>query len=228
MNYLYETHFHTSEVSLCGRGAGVEMIKEYKNQGYAGVIVTDHFLNGNCRVPKRLPWPERVEGLMAGYEACKEQGRQMGLSVFFGWEFPYQSADLLTYGLGKQWLLSHPDMLQWSIKRYFQEVHAAGGMMIQAHPFREAPWITEPAPVFEQSVDGLEVFNCHNPTSEADQKALALARKNHMRMTCGSDAHAVSDIMGWGMAFDHSLRDIYDFIDSLKKPETYRLAANRV
>lgn len=47
-------------------------------------------------------------------------------------------------------------------------------------------------------------------------------------MTCGSDAHKVSDIMEWGMAFDHSLRDIQDFMDSFRKPETYRLVANRV
>ena len=52
-------------------------------------------------------------------------------------------------------------------------VYAAGGMIIQAHPFRGAPWITEPAPVFEHSADGVEAFHCHNPTSGADRKALA-------------------------------------------------------
>ena len=100
--------------------------------------------------------------------------------------------------------------------------------MIQAHPFREAPWITEPAPLFDQLADGLEVFNCHNPTPEADEKALALAREKGLLMTCGSDAHRPNHLQGWGMAFDHPLKDIKDFMDSLRKPETYRLLANRV
>ena len=81
MDYLYEIHLHTSGVSLCGQSAGAEMAREYKRQGYTGVIVTDHFLNGNCRVPKYLSWPGRVEGLMTGYKGCKEQGRRMGTAL---------------------------------------------------------------------------------------------------------------------------------------------------
>ena len=31
------------------------------DKGYNGIIVTDHFFNGNTCVPEYLPWKERVD-----------------------------------------------------------------------------------------------------------------------------------------------------------------------
>ena len=45
--YLYETHMHTSEGSACGQSAGAEMARAYAENGYTGIIVTDHFFYGN-------------------------------------------------------------------------------------------------------------------------------------------------------------------------------------
>ena len=61
MSYLYEVHLHTTAASACAKSAGSEYISFYKNLGYDGIIVTDHFFNGNCCVPKNLPWEERVD-----------------------------------------------------------------------------------------------------------------------------------------------------------------------
>lgn len=60
MSYKYETHMHTSEGSACGRSSAEEMVRSYKEQGYTGVFVTDHFFNGNCSVDRSLPWAEKV------------------------------------------------------------------------------------------------------------------------------------------------------------------------
>lgn len=43
MSYLYEVHLHTNAASACARSAGSEYISYYKNLGYDGIIVTDHF-----------------------------------------------------------------------------------------------------------------------------------------------------------------------------------------
>ena len=84
--FLYETHMHTSQGSACAHSTGEEMARAYHERGYTGIIVTDHFFNGNSAVPKDLPWTERVERFLKGYEQAKATGEAIGLQVFFGWE----------------------------------------------------------------------------------------------------------------------------------------------
>ena len=42
-------------------------------------------MNGNTTVPEDLPWAED-ELFCLGYEKAYEEGRKIGLDVFFGWE----------------------------------------------------------------------------------------------------------------------------------------------
>ena len=48
--FRYETHLHTAEGSGCASASGAEQARRYKALGYDGIIVTDHFFNGNCAV----------------------------------------------------------------------------------------------------------------------------------------------------------------------------------
>ena len=41
--FIYETHLHTSEASACGSMKGADYIQKYKQCGYSGIFVTDHF-----------------------------------------------------------------------------------------------------------------------------------------------------------------------------------------
>ena len=61
MLYRYETHMHTSEASACAVSTGAQMADAHKAAGYTGIIVTDHFFNGNSAVPRDLPWEERID-----------------------------------------------------------------------------------------------------------------------------------------------------------------------
>ena len=81
--FLYETHLHTSQISLCGRSKGAEYISYYKQHGYSGIIVTDHFFNGNCAVPPALPWEEKIELFCKGYEDAKAEGDRQNFQVMF-------------------------------------------------------------------------------------------------------------------------------------------------
>jgi hypothetical protein len=55
-SYLYETHLHTAQVSGCASVPGQDYIKYYKDAGYTGIFVTDHFNGGECVVDRNLPW----------------------------------------------------------------------------------------------------------------------------------------------------------------------------
>ena len=97
--YLYETHMHTSEASACAGSTGAQMARAYKEAGYTGIIVTDHFFYGNTSVDRSLPWEEWVRRFCLGYEHAKAEGERIGLSVFFGWEACYEGTEFLVYGL---------------------------------------------------------------------------------------------------------------------------------
>ncbi len=214
--YLYETHMHTSQASACAHSTGAEMARAYKEKGYTGVIITDHFYNGNTAVPREWPWDQWVEGFCKGYEDAKREGDKIGLQVFFGWEYADHGPEFLTYGLGKDFLLAHPDMVTWPIERYFQVVKEAGGFLVQAHPYRRASYIKE-VRTYEKYVDGIEVQNIGNSDVQFDLDAMRLAQENGLYQTAGSDEHDHRRFRGGGMAFPRKLEDIDDFVRAVKE-----------
>lgn len=226
--YLYETHMHTKEASLCGNGTGVEMARAYKAAGYTGIIITDHFFYGNTAVDRSLPWEEWVNQYCLGYEHAKEEGDKIGLQVFFGWESGYGGPEFLIYGLDKQWLIEHPEIRDASVEEQLELVHAGGGIVIQAHPYREASYIKEVV-TYPDYVDGVEGINAshssfkkENCHPEYNDRALAYAKEHDFPLTAGSDQHSV-DMLWGGMVFPRKLEDIHDFARAVLNREVVQL-----
>lgn len=220
--YLYETHLHTKEGSACAVDSGFEMARAYKAAGYNGIIVTNHFFNGNTTISRRFPWDERVELFFKGYESAKKEGDRIGLSVFFGLEYGDGRCDFLTYGLDKPFLLAHPEMMTWSLEQYVMEVHNYGGFITHAHPFREAFYIDK-IRLYPDLVDAIEVYNASHKNPSYNRKALAYAMENHLIALSGSDSHSMYPILGGGIISDHKLESIEDFIRLVRSRKGYRL-----
>ena len=221
--YKYETHMHTSQASGCGQVDGAIQARIYKKLGYTGVIVTDHFFNGNTCVPASLPWEERVTKYCDGYRAVKEEGDKIGLQVFFGMETNFRGMEFLIYGLSEEWLKAHPDMLSWSVEKQYEMVKEAGGLVVQAHPFREAPYIGDMVQ-YPYAVDAMEGYNALNEVRNAEfnKRAIAYCKERGITMTGGSDAHKEVTMRG-GMIFREKWNDINDFIAAVKKGEGYEV-----
>ncbi len=215
--YQYETHLHTTEASACSQRSAEEQVRFFKDAGYAGIIVTDHFFNGNTSVPKSLPWTERIDLFCRGYENAREEGERVGLSVFFGWEAGFHGTEFLIYGLDKEWLKNHPDILSWSVEEQYRRVHADGGFVVHAHPFRVRPYIKE-IRLYPEYVDAVEVINIGNRNQDFDRKALLYAKKHNLPVTAGTDAHGIEHTQS-GVAFPYPLRSIEDFITGIRAGE---------
>ncbi len=216
MSYRYETHLHTREASACARVYAREYIKAYKDSGYSGIIVTDHFFNGNTAIPAGLPWKERVNLFCEGYERAAEEGYKENFHVFFGWESCFLGTEFLIYGLDKEWLIGHQDILSWSVEEQYERVCKDGGMVIHAHPFRKAPYIDE-IRLYPECVDGVEVYNTSNDRLDIrfNKRAYEYAKEYNLPMTGGSDIHWLPTVNG-GMEFDCELKSIQDFIYAVK------------
>lgn len=224
MPYIYETHLHTTAASACAKSAGSEYISFYKSLGFDGIIVTDHFFNGNCCVPKNLPWEERVDIFCSGYEDAKAEGDRQGLKVFFAWECCFCGDEFLVYGLDKQWLKKHPDMLEWDHITHYEKIRADGGLVVQAHPFRERGYLSE-IYVHPHQCDAFEVANTGNP-HEQDRMAYRYAKEHNITMTAGSDIHHAGHTGNgcvYGMEFDEPLDSIDDYVARIKKGSGFSL-----
>jgi len=227
--YLYETHLHTAQSSACGKVPGEEMARLYKEAGYTGIVITDHFFGGNTCVDRSLPWKEWVEGFCRGYEAAKAEGDRIGLQVFFGWESGYQGTEFLIFGLDKQWLLEHPEIRDCSIEEQYELVHNAGGIVIHAHPFREENYIPE-IRLYPEHVDAVEAVNAtHSSLNSVSHKsdtwnpmAFAYAKEHGLAVTSGSDQHR-PEMIGGGMVFGRKIADIQDLCRAILAGEALEL-----
>ena len=208
--YSYEMHCHTCISSRCGRFTPEEIVKVYHTQGYTGLVVTDHFFNGNCAVDDTLPWPERVEAYCRAYELVKQEGDKVGLDVFFGFEYSATNAtfcggkippadprntiagtDFIVLGLGKDWLLSKTeDILNLPVNEFMKMARNEGGFVIQAHPYRLARSYMDHISLFPEFTDAVEVLNSTpNTMGRPNKLAKAYAKQYNFYGTAGSDAH---------------------------------------
>lgn len=215
MKYLYETHLHTSTVSACAASSPAQQVRAYKERGYAGIIITDHFINGNSRCPRDLPWDKKMEFFSSGYTEAKKEGELCGLDVFFGWEYCLYGTEFLTYGLSPDFLLAHPDIDKMTIKEYSVLVRNCGGYIAQAHPFRNASWIKDPFPVDPCLMDGIEVYNAGMP-AEVNAKAFDFARLHNLPEQAGSDSHHTDLSVVSGIKLNSKAKSIFDIVDAIK------------
>lgn len=232
MFYKYETHLHTSEVSKCGASTAAEMVRAHKEAGYSGVVVTDHFINGNSGVPRHLSWQEQMEYYARGYEAAKVEGDKLGLDVFFGLEYtnnPYGD-DYLIYNINKEFLLNHPYHTELPLEEYFKLVHEHGGFIIHAHPYRTADYILyDPDPKVDL-IDGVEVVNGGSDTAHNhNYKAWELARANpHLIRITGTDIHHIQDAGTAGIAFEYPIKSMQHLVEALKAGHAYLIIDGKV
>jgi len=219
MNYRYETHLHTAEGSACGVSHGEDYIEVYRNMGYAGIFITDHFYHGNTRPDRDLPWEDWVNAYCRGYERVKAEGDRTGFSVFFGIEEKFDDDEYLIYGIDKAWLLAHPELKSLNQMEMFELVKKSGGLMVQAHPFRDRSYVQK-IYLGKDCCHGIEAVNSANQPGE-DRMAFAYAEKFGLLCQAGSDTHKTDNVReGLGsVSFKSPLVSEKDYVERMLRGE---------
>jgi len=214
MSFIYETHMHTCLASACGESTGKEHAHYYRDAGYTGIIMTDHFFRGNTAVPRDLPWDQRIDRFWSGYEQAFEEGLKIGLDVFFGLEQNFAGDEYLVYGLTKEYMKAHPEMEHWTRRQQLEEVHRAGGCVIQAHPFRMRGYMDR-IRLGLRYCDGIEVANRGNEPAD-DARAWLYGREFGLVMTAGSDNHRSPAQLAFGVELENRLTSIEDYVKMIR------------
>jgi predicted metal-dependent phosphoesterase TrpH len=220
MIYKYETHLHTFEASKCAASKATDMVDYYKNSGYAGFVVTDHFFNGNTSISHNLPWEERVSLYCEGYKNAKRYGDAVDFDVFFGIEYNFKGTEFLFYGLSENWLLKNWDITEIPLKTALIRVRESGGFIIHAHPFRQAPYISM-IRLIPELTDAVEGYNGGNLYRDSIQnnRAIAYASMFNLPVTSGTDIHSISDRIHGGISSKYRFESIFDMTEAIKTGE---------
>ena len=222
--FVYETHLHTCQASACGKSMGRDYIQRYIDAGYAGIMVTDHFYRGNCSIERSLPWREFVNRFCAGYEDARNEGERLGFPVFFGWEENFDGDEYLIYGLDKAWMAAHPEMPSWTRRQQYEIVRAAGGCVVQAHPFRARSY-NHTIYLSHALSDAVEGFNAANEP-RWNSLAMRYAAITGLPVTAGSDNHCADTMRPEklaGVAFPRPLSSVHDYVSAILERRPFAL-----
>lgn len=219
MDYRYETHCHSNRCSRCAHSTPVELVKAYHAKGFAGLVLTDHFVLGNTSVDDSLPWAAQMQCYYDAYLEARETAKNLDFDVIFGIEHAYGGGlDMLCYGIDLDFLLSNPDLPQLDIRQFGHRVHEYGGILIHAHPYRWAgPELQLPLDI----LDGIEVYNAGNPQDKNDLAQKLADTFCAFIQTSGSDLHRITEAkLGTaGIILPHRVHTGSELVSALKHRE---------
>ena len=213
--YRYETHLHSAPVSKCGGYSVRDNMEFYKEIGYDGIFLTNHFLDANIGGDRSRPYEEQIEFFFSDIEEGERLADEIGIKFFWGIETSYLGTDFLIYGLSKQWYLDHPEIMKMPRRDMLTLMAEEGALIVHAHPYREASYI-ECIRLFPRYVHAVEVYNAANP-GVPNELAEIYAKAYCLHKSAGSDNHnsRYATTLA-GLEFDTPLVSIDDFINRMK------------
>jgi predicted metal-dependent phosphoesterase TrpH len=205
--FKYETHFHTSETSPCGRVKAEEAVRIYQRAGYSGLVVTDHYFGGFFENHPFMSWNKKIDLYLAGYRKALAEGQRLGLDIHLGMEirFNENANDYLVYGFDEAFLREQRKLYRLTLKEFRELTTDKGIVTIQAHPFRPC---MIPAP--PELIDGVEVYNGNPRHDSSNHLALQYAVDNKLKMLSGSDFHQPQDAAKGGILVEDRIK-VNDF-----------------
>ncbi|MDD6276000.1 MAG: hypothetical protein PUB20_04165 [Clostridia bacterium] len=212
--YKYELHTHTAEVSPCAASAAADTVALYKEHGYDGLVITDHyspmtFMNHGIIKPQNS-----ADYYLTGYRnALAAAGDEFTVLLGMEMRFYGNGNDYLVYGVTEDFIRNNGNLMIYYPRRFHNLTAKNNMIFVQAHPFR--PYIFRTNPRF---LDGCEVYNAKDSEKGTNEKALEWADKHNMKIrTGGADFHREAHIVNMsGIMTDTKIKTNNDLVEVLK------------
>lgn len=216
MEYKYELHCHTGCVSRCGRVEPEEIVKLYKEKGYNGIVVTDHY--SPMTFDRNWCPQKQIDFYLSGYRRMKAAAGD-GFTVLLGMELRhyFTANDYLIYGIDEDFLYKAGNLMKVWEKDVYALAKSRGYLVYQAHPFRTGIRRCNP-----DYIDGVEVYNGKTNKRQNDE-ALNWAEENNKLMVSGSDFHTVKNLARGGIITTEPINNNDDLLRILKTQNFRRI-----
>ncbi len=181
--YKIELHAHTKPVSPCSDMLPEMLIERYKNLGFDGVAITNHYI---AHLLKSEDPQIVTDNYLRDYYETKNFGEKYNIKVYLGMEirFPESDNDYLLYGIDESDVRNAFSYIHTDYATFYKAFKNEQNLIVQAHPFRGKT-------VQDASIlDGIEVFNVHPGHNSRNAAANQYAKEHpHLLKTCGTDFH---------------------------------------
>lgn len=209
---LIDMHSHTSGISHCCQAKAAVILETAKNTGIDGLILTNHYQEAYLDETGPEGFAKRY---VEEYFHTEKIAREMGMRIFFGVEVTakqHNNTHVLLYGITPDFVLKNPDIYERSLEEMYRMVHAEGGLVVQAHPFRSNGKLLD-----MNFLDGIEI-NCHPLYDDTHRdEMMAIAHENGLFTTCGGDYHADTPYRPvCGTYFPDDIKDEKGIVEYLK------------
>jgi len=213
--YKYDVHIHTSEVSPCGKVNASEVVKLYKQAGYTGIVITDHYFMRFFEKIDSPNWEDKLNLYLQGYRIALNEGLRLGLDVMLGIELRFTDApyDYLIYGIDEEFLRANPYLYNLDLGKFRKLIEGKGMLIYQAHPFRDDIIVPK-----QELLDGIEIYNGNQKQEAANRNDIAysFAMNNKFKMISGSDFHMVQDLATGGVILKEKVSTSRDLAKILR------------
>lgn len=191
MEYKYELHCHTCDVSRCAAVSADKVVETYKNLGYNGIVITDHY-SPQTFLDRHLFCPQKeVDFYLNGYHKALEAAGT-DFTVLLGMELRFygNGNDYLVFGMTEDFIRTHGNLMTYYPRRFHKLAQENGMIFLQAHPFR--PYIFRTNPKY---LDGCEIYNAKDKDKGINEKSVIWAERHNMKIrTGGADFHREAHI----------------------------------
>ena len=222
MRYKTELHCHSKGVSACGTLYPERIVERYREEGYTTVVLTNHLSKSTYYSKKHdvdyrdWSWEQKVDLQIGGFERFRRCAESVGMHALLGCELGLNGikAHYLLFGMTEAFMREHPDIMQWGVREMSEQVHAAGMLLFQAHPFRNNMYVTNPT-----LLDGVEVYNGSIGHDSRNDIAYAWAQKLGLRMSSGTDFHHEKHIIAGGIETEVPITSNEQLLEILRRGE---------
>ncbi len=213
----YELHIHTAENDLVAKEGGASIVNLYRNAGYDGIVITDHYFAMFYDWFKdELAGKDHrgiIDRWLCGYRAAKAEGDKQGFTVLLGAEVRFDGPminDYLVYGITEEFLYNAPLLNRLKGLDELLEILPEEAIVVQAHPFRDNMTVKDPEKLF-----GVEVYN--GGTAEFRNKMAKLYAEHYNKpMTSGSDFHNSDALALGGIVTDKKITSSGELVEVLR------------
>ncbi len=225
--YKYEIHCHTSECDKVATLTGAELVRAYKDKGYSGMVITDHyfsiFFDWFKDELETKSHKEIITRWLKGYYSAKNEGEKTGFTVLPGAEVRIDGTinDYLVYGLEEKDFYTLPLLNRMKSIEEVMDILPDYALVVQAHPFRDNMTVHSPNRLF-----GIEVYNAGTEDFRNDLAGI-FAKHYKKAMTSGSDCHHDYAVGKGGIITEKAILTPTDLITVLRKNEYKLITPNK-
>lgn len=200
-----ETHCHIQGFSTCGDGNSQLTVEKYKQNGYGGIIITNHhskfcyenFYQGQTD-------KEKIDYFFKLNDQFSSLCAKSGIKTFLGLEvrcLPTKT-EYMILGFDRQFFYDNPLLFNLSQQELFELADKNGLFMYQTHPFREGVVAGDP-----KFMHGAESFNGHYHHINNNDIALKFCKDNNLIGLSGTDYHHDDQPITAGMYLPKNIND---------------------